>query len=134
MTNQIVIDASNTILGRIASNAAKQALLGKSVIIVNCNDAIVSGSKANIIAEYEDIRKKGGASLKGPFFPKQPDRIVKRTIRGMLSYKHGRGEAAFARIRCYNTVPKEHEAAKKTSFASVKNTKTIKLADLSSYI
>ena len=134
MTVQIVIDASNTILGRLASNAAKQALLGKDVIIVNCNEVILSGARASIIAEYEDIRKKGGASLKGPFFPKQPDRIVKRTIRGMLSYKHGRGEAAFARVMCYNNVPKEHEAAKKTSFATIKNTKTIKLADLSSYI
>jgi len=33
------------------------------------------------------MRSKGGAGLKGPFFPKTAERILKRTIRGMLPYK-----------------------------------------------
>lgn len=134
MNTQIVIDASNMVLGRLASYAAKQALLGKSVIIVNCDNAVLTGSKANVIAEYEDIRKKGGASLRGPFFPKHPDRMVKRTVRGMLSYKQGRGEAALQRVICYNNTPKEFEAAKKINFTSEKKTTTTKLVDLSEYI
>jgi len=134
MNNQIVIDASNMILGRLASYVAKQALLGKSLIIVNCNDAILSGSRANAIAEYIGIRKKGGASLRGPFFPKHPDRIVKRTVRGMLSYKQGRGEAALQRVICYNNTPKEFESAKKLNFVREQRTKTIKLSELSEHI
>ena len=137
MNTQIVVDASNMVLGRLASYAAKQALLGKSVIIVNCDNAVLTGSKANVIAEYEDIRKKGGASLRGPFFPKHPDRMVKRTVRGMLSYKQGRGEAALKRVICYNDTPKEYESSKKkiqSISAENKTIKTIKMGEISRII
>ena len=33
MNEQIVLDAKNTVLGRLASYAAKQALLGKKIIV-----------------------------------------------------------------------------------------------------
>jgi large subunit ribosomal protein L13 len=103
----IVLDATNAVLGRLASFAAKQALLGKNVHIINAEEAIVVGTKKNIIEEYKIAHKRGGASLKGPNFPKYSDRLMKRTIRGMLHYTHGRGKAAFKRIRCYNGIPNE---------------------------
>ena len=113
--NQIVIDAKGGAIGRIASFAAKQSLLGKSIIILNCNDALITGRKRETIDFYKAKRKRGGASLKGPFFPKSPERIMKRTVRGMLSYKQGRGSAAFKRIMCYNKTPAEFEKSEKTS-------------------
>ncbi|MBM3233623.1 50S ribosomal protein L13 [Candidatus Pacearchaeota archaeon] len=106
--NQIVIDAENAILGRLASFSAKQALLGKKVIIVNSEKAVVSGNRKSIIQGYLEKRK-----FKKVKYPSMPEQILKRTIRGMLSYKMGRGEEAFKRIRCYKGVPKEFENEKK---------------------
>ncbi len=129
--HELVIDASNAVLGRLASFAAKQALLGKKVIILNCAEAVVTGRRGSVISEYRDIRQKGGASLMGPFFPKNPERILKRTIRGMLSYKQGRGEAAMSRIMCYNHVPEQYKSVKKILAGKEKKTNVTKLNDLS---
>ncbi len=132
--NQIVIDATNAILGRLASYAAKQSLLGKKVVIVNCSKAVLTGRKQMIVDEYGTFRRRGGTSMKGPFFPKIPERIVKRTVRGMLAYQKGRGDDAFKRVICYNNTPKEYEAAKKLLAGKEKRVKVMSLADLSDKI
>jgi large subunit ribosomal protein L13 len=129
--HEIVIDANNAVLGRLASFAAKQALLGKKVVIINCAEAVVTGRRGSVIEEYRDIRQKGGASLMGPFFPKNPERIVKRTIRGMLSYKQGRGNDAFSRVMCYNQIPEQYKNVKKIIAGKEKKTNVTKLNDLS---
>lgn len=127
----IVIDATNGTLGRLASYSAKQALLGKEIVIVNCNDAVVTGHRKDILGKYRKARARGGSSLKGPHFPKSPERIIKRTIRGMLSYKKGRGLSAFKRIKCYNETPAEFEDAKKVKAGKQKTAKTTKLSEIS---
>ncbi len=128
--NQIVIDASHGVLGRIASYAAKQAMLGKSVIVVNCDHAMVTGRRRSIIEEYINIRQKGGSSLRGPYFPKHSDRVMKRTIRGMLDYTKQRGLDAFKRVRCYPNLPPEFQAAKKITFVRETKSKTMSLQEL----
>ena len=40
----IVIDATDLLLGRFAGYAAKQALLGKEIRVINCEKAVVSGN------------------------------------------------------------------------------------------
>ncbi len=130
----LVIDAAHAVLGRVASYAAKQALLGKTIAIVNCNQALVTGRVRSTIDEYNITRKRGGASLNGPFFPKHPDRIMKRTVRGMLDYTKQRGLDAFKRVRCYNDVPKEYEAAHKVTLLRELTAKTISLQELSKEI
>ncbi|MCH7567815.1 MAG: 50S ribosomal protein L13 [Nanoarchaeota archaeon] len=132
--NEIIIDANNAVLGRLASHAAKQSLIGKKVVIVNCEDAVIVGKPKSIIKEYIETRQRGGSSLKGPFFPKSPEKIVKRTLRGMLSYKQGRGRDALKRIICYNKTPDEYKEMKKIVAGKEKKIKTIKLKDLSEKI
>ncbi len=134
MDKKIIIDGRNAILGRLASYAAKQALLGKEIIILNCDDIVVSGNPRMVINEYHDIRKKGGASLRGPFFPKQSEKLVKRTIRGMLSYKQGRGEAALDKIRCFKGTPENYKEVKKIIAGKEKSGKTIALRYLEAEI
>jgi large subunit ribosomal protein L13 len=129
--NKLVVDGNNATLGRLASFVAKKALLGNEIIIVNCEDVVVSGKPKSIIGEYQVMRKKGGSSLKGPFFPKMPERIVKRTIRGMLSYKQKRGSDALKRIICYNQTPEEFKEVKKIISGKGKNISKIKLKSLS---
>ena len=130
-TPTIIIDATSAVLGRLASFAAKQALLGKKVIIVNCNDILVTGSKANIIANFKQKRARGGSAQKGPYYSRTPERIVKRTIRGMLPYTKGRGSESLDRVICYNTTPKEYESEKKIHAGRELRTKAIQLKHLS---
>ena len=131
MKEPIVLDATNAVLGRISAYAAKQALLGQNVIIVHCNHAIITGNKRTTINDYLQTRGRGGHSLNGPFFPKNPERIMKRTIRGMLAYTQQRGLDAFKRVMCYNDVPKEYESAKKITLTKELKTKAISLKELS---
>ena len=134
MSEKIIIDGENAILGRLASYAAKQALLGKSVIIVNCEKALITGRRRSVINNYKELRGRGGSSLKGPHFPKDSFRIVKRTIRGMLPYKQQRGLTAFKNILCYNSVPKELESVKKITLVRELKTKTMTVGEVSKEI
>jgi len=134
MTEQIVIDAKNAVLGRTASYAAKQALLGKNVIVVNCNDALSTGRRNLILAQYSHMRSRGRGAQKGPIIPRVAEKLMKRTIRGMLSYTQRRGRDALDRIKCYNETPKEFEAAKKVSFVRELRVKTVTLKEIAKII
>ena len=127
----IVFDGANVILGRLASSVAKQALLGKNVAVVNCEQVLVSGARAVTVSAYKEIRSKGGYSQKGPYFPTQPAMIVKRTIRGMLSYKEGRGAQAFKKIKCYEGVPKEFSESKKENLNKAVHVSATSLKEIS---
>ncbi len=110
---EIVIDAANATLGRLASYAAKQALLGNKIIILNAERAVITGRKKFTVGKYQEKKSRGGSSQRGPFFPKQPERIVKRTIRGMLpNYRSGKGKEAFKRILCFKGVPEKYKEVK----------------------
>ncbi len=104
----IIIDADGAILGRVAAHAAKQALMGKTVAVVNAEKAVVSGTKRTTINEAKRKRAMG-VPRKGPYVSKLPDRYVRRVIRGMLPYKQPRGRAAYERVLCYIGEPPKVE-------------------------
>ncbi len=109
-----IIDGEGAILGRLASYAAKEALKGEEIVILNCDKVIISGNKKYLQKKIKEKRSKVGHSQKGPKYPKTSEKIVKRTIRGMLpDHRFGRGRDAFKRIKCYKNVPKEFEESKK---------------------
>jgi len=113
---KIVTDGSGVSLGRLASYAAKKALLGNDVIVLNCNHVMIVGNKATILEKYKKAFFKTTGSLKAPKYVKRnPERIVKRTVRGMLEHKKGSGSKAFDRVMCYNEVPEEFKSEKPTS-------------------
>ena len=123
----MIINAENLILGRLATVVAKEALQGKKVDIINVEKAVVTGKPKDILAKYNKKFKRGHA-LDGPFFPRHPEKLVRRTIRGMLPYKQEKGKKAFKNIRCYIGVPKEFEGKKAETIekANVKNIKKTK--------
>ena len=128
----IIVDSTNSPIGRVASFAAKQALLGKSIAIVNCKNSIVSGTRSSILEKYRTGRERGkGWNNAGPHFPKSAERLMKRTVRGMLSYKQGRGDAAFKKIICFNEIPNNLLNKEKISFAKKFKIKTTKLNEVS---
>ena len=99
-----VIDATNLVLGRMAAKAAKQALQGETIIIINCEKAVVTGNKKQIKDSYA-AKFEIGQVNQGPYFPRRPDMLVRRTIRGMLPRKKPKGRAAYERIQCFVGIP-----------------------------
>jgi len=107
--SKINIDAENAILGRLCTEVAKYLLEGHAVNILNCEKAIISGKKHSVLSEYREMQKKHTHTnpRRGPFHPKRPDRLVRRTVRGMLPWKKSRGREAYHRLLTYIGVPKE---------------------------
>ena len=109
-TDVTVIDASGLILGRLASNVAKRIILGEKIVIVNSENAIISGSKKKAMEEFK--KRLGfrtlGSQEKAPKRPRRPDNFVRRTIRGMLPWKKPKGKSAYRRLAVYIGVPNEY--------------------------
>ncbi|HJJ41950.1 MAG TPA: 50S ribosomal protein L13 [Methanocorpusculum sp.] len=105
-----VIDAENALLGRLSSIVATRVLAGEEIAIINAEKAIVSGNRAMVLNKYYHKRAIGSVEG-GPFYPRRPDHIVKRTIRGMLPYKTRPGAAAMRRVKAYVGVPFEFKDA-----------------------
>jgi len=103
-----IIDAEGAILGRMCTNVAKRLLDGEEIAIVNAEKAIITGKKSAIKERYKKKRDVG-TYRKGPFFPRMPDRLVKRSVRGMIPYQTPHGRAAFRNLKCYIGVPKEFD-------------------------
>jgi large subunit ribosomal protein L13 len=99
-----IINAENIVLGRLASVIAKMLLDGEEIIVVNAGKAIIQGSRKQILSDYHAKRTRG-SERKGPFYPAKPERIFKRTVRGMLPYQKGRGREAFKRLRVHSGMP-----------------------------
>lgn len=122
----MIIDANNLILGRLGTFAAKNALLGEKIDIVNCEECVITGKKEAVFSRYDRFLHMG-IPAKGPFNYKTPERLVKRAIRGMLPYKKERGKAAFKSIKCYRGIP---ETLKGQKFETVKGANVDKVPNL----
>ena len=114
-----IIDAEGAVLGRFCTAVAKRLLNGEEIVVVNSEKAIVTGKKSMLKARYKHEREVG-TYRKGPFFPRMPDRIMKRTIRGMIPYQTSHGRTAFKRLKCYMGVPKEFEGKKSETIKEAK--------------
>lgn len=128
----LVIDAEGEIFGRICSYAAKQALEGSEIAIINVEKSIISGDKNGVIQKYRDFRSRGGRSRKGPHHGKSPEMLMKKGIRGMLpDFRWGEGKAAFTNIKCYSGAPKEFENIKAFKLKTNKPNKYVLLGEVS---
>ncbi len=103
---EITIDAQGSVAGRVASAAAKALLKGGSVSIVNAEKAVVTGDPKYTLRIYKEKFDRGDPYM-GPFYPRIPDMMLKRMVRGMLPYKKPMGARAFKRLRVYLSVPEE---------------------------
>lgn len=133
-----VIDGNGLILGRLASLTAKRLLAGEQIHIINAEKVVISGSKKHILEHYFEMRSKG-TKEKGPYYPRRPDNIVKRTVRGMLPYKRKRGREALSNLRVYVGVPAEleGESADRPEEARMERLSTrkyVRLGDVSRFL
>ena len=124
---EINIDAKDTIIGRLAAYAAKQALLGNTVNIFNSEKGIISGNPIKIKEKYLYLKNETGQPTKGPYVPRMPDRFVKKIIKRMLPHKKTRGKEALKKIKCYIGIPEE---SKDKKLLSVEKANKQKLREL----
>ncbi len=99
-----VINAEGLLLGRMATYVAKRLLNGEEIIIVNAEKAALSGKKRAKLSDAKEFLRVGHPRM-GPFHYRRPDRIVRRTVRGMLPYKQPKGKQAYKRLKVYMAVP-----------------------------
>lgn len=110
MPPEVVIDATNLVLGRMASIVAKMLLMGYKVTIVNAEKAVVSGKPKMVIESYKLLFRV--KTLRNPYRtgirrPRTPERIIRYAIRGMLPKNNPRGKKALKNLRVYVGVPEE---------------------------
>ena len=129
----VVVDASDCILGRVASQVAERALDGERVAVVNAERAVITGRKEQIEAKF--LKRRDIGSDRGPAYPKQPDRIFRRAIRGMLPHKKPRGREAYENVRVYLGNPYEGDVEAEilddTSLDRLSNIKFVSLGEIS---
>ncbi|WP_138797459.1 50S ribosomal protein L13 [Halostella sp. PRR32] len=127
----VAVDARDCILGRVASQVAEKALNGERVAVINAEDAVITGDEDDIMSKYRKRRELGSDS--GPYYPKRPDEILKRSIRGMLPYKKKRGREAFENVRVYvgNPHDRDGEILDGTSLDRLSNIRFVHLGEVS---
>lgn len=101
-----VIDAQGSVMGRVSTHVAKLLIDGEEVHVINAEKAIITGRRKQILDRYEQRRDRG-KTRKGPFFPRTPDQIVKRSIRGMIPYQTPSGREAYKNLRVHIGTPKD---------------------------
>jgi large subunit ribosomal protein L13 len=127
-----VVDAGDCILGRVASQVAEAALDGESIAVVNVEDAVITGSESDVVETYRT--RHNLSSDRGPHYPKRPDQIFKRSIRGMLPHKRERGREALESIRVYVGDPfddEDPEILAGTSLDRLSNIRFVHLGEVS---
>ncbi len=115
-----VFDAENKVLGRLGSVVAKRLLNNQKIAVINAEKAIISGDPKGIAAKYKvrlNLQEKENPEH-SPYWPRRPDMLVKRVIRGMLPYSRPRGKTAYRNLRVFNGIPEELKGAKPTEIAS----------------
>jgi len=125
----LVIDATDVVLGRLASQAA--ALLrgkhkttfaphmdmGDHVIIINAAKVVMAAQKAAQKRAYRHSGYPGGLSSVSytELLEKNPERAVEKAIRGMLP-KNSLGRDQFRKLKVYAGAEHPHAAQQPTPF------------------
>ena len=125
----LVIDATDVVLGRLASHAA--ALLrgkhkatfaphvdsGDHVIIINADKVALTGSKLAQKKAYRHSGYPGGltATTYSELLEKNPERAVEKAVRGMLP-KTSLGRAQMRKLKVYTGAEHPHAAQQPTPY------------------
>jgi large subunit ribosomal protein L13 len=129
----IVIDGSDAPLGRVAAFAAKKALLGETVHIVNAEKIVVSGNPEAVYERFKsriDLKTHRNPIVNSPKYPRTVTGIVRRAVRGMLPRWRKRGRDAFKRVKVWRGIPEQFANAKIEKLDFKLPRKYVRLGDL----
>ncbi|OEC88038.1 MULTISPECIES: 50S ribosomal protein L13 [Methanobacterium] len=133
----MIIDGEGLIMGRLASTVSKMLLNGESVVVLNAEKILISGTKEWAYARYKQRVDRASISnprKMGPKYPRRPDDIFRRTVRGMIPYRKTSGREAFKGLKVFVGIPREFADAEifKLEEAMPKNIKkSIELGTIS---
>jgi len=118
----IIVDGTNQIAGRLCSHVAKLLINGNRVSIVNSENIMLSGNRHAIIEEYRKYLEISSITNPkfGPFHPRRPDTMISKMVRGMLPKNKPSGKTALKRLRAYLGVPNELKSKITTQFEDAK--------------
>jgi len=125
-----VIDGDGLVLGRLASYVAVRLKEGEEVHVVNVEKIIISGTPENVLERYKIRKNIRGRRGKGPFYPRRPDQIMKRTVRGMLPFKTPRGRKQHKLFKAHVGVPKEFQKSKFVEVETARNLNLVMYIEL----
>ena len=120
-----VIDATDVVLGRLASHVAvllrgkhkpifaPHVDTGDFVIVINADKVAISGSKLEQKRAYRHSGYPGGlrAVSYADLMAKHPERVVEKAVRGMLP-KNSLGRKTLGKLKVYAGPTHPHEAQK----------------------
>ncbi len=124
----LYVDATDQILGRLASIVAKKLLEGYRVYIFNAEKAVVSGDPKTIKHEYLsllELKVHVNPYKWGPHRPRSPISIVKQAVENMLPKEKWRGKVALTRLRVYIGVPEEFKGRQLIRFPEADASKLV---------
>jgi large subunit ribosomal protein L13 len=123
--NEILVDATGCIAGRMCSHVSKLLLKGNRVTIVNSEKAMLSGNRYKTIDLYKEFLEINSVTnpIHGPFHPRRPDTILTKMVRGMVPKTKTSGIEAFKRLRVYIGIPDQFMNKKAESFEDSKITR-----------
>ena len=124
-----VIDATDVVLGRLASQAAillrgkhkptfaPHVDTGDFVVIVNADKVALTGNKREQKKAYRHSGYPGGLTAVGyvELLEKNPERAVEKAVRGMLP-KNTLGRAQLSKLKVYRGPEHPHQAQKPQPF------------------
>ena len=121
-SQNIIIDGTNQVAGRLCSHVAKLLINGNRVSIVNSESIMLSSDRKAIIEEYRKYLEIASITNPkfGPFHPRRPDTMISKMVRGMLPKNKPSGKTALKRLRAYLGVPNELKSKKTTQFEDAK--------------
>ena len=132
-----IIDGNNAILGRMGSVVAKRLLNNEVIEVVNAERIVITGNLDDIAEKFGkwlEMAPKGNPR-KGPKFSRMPDKLVRRSIRGMLPWKQPKGKTAFKNLKVHIGVPQKLEGTKLEVIEKAQNHRQkgfVHVSDLSS--
>jgi large subunit ribosomal protein L13 len=124
-----VIDASDVVLGRLASQVAvllrgkhkpifaPHVDTGDFVIVINADKVALSGNKLEQKRAYRHSGYPGGlrSVSYGDLMEKHPERIVEKAVRGMLP-KNSLGRKTLRKLKVYAGPDHPHQAQQPVPF------------------
>ncbi len=112
--NYKLFDAEGMLVGRLASIAAKELLKGNNVVIINSEKALMSGTRNYLVKKYKtrlDLQEKENPEH-SPYWPRRPDLLLKRIIRGMLPHRKPHGREAYRHLVVFMGTPSRFTGVK----------------------
>lgn len=125
----VVIDATDVVLGRLASHAAtllrgkhkptfaNHVDTGDFVIVINADKVALTGQKLEQKKAYRHSGYPGGltATTYAELLEKNPVRAVEKAIRGMLP-KNSLGRQQLSKLKVYTGAEHPHAAQQPTAY------------------